>query len=392
MTPILLPKLGESITSAIVIQWFKKVGDPIAVDEPLLAVSTDKVNSEIPSPVAGVVMELLVPIDTEVEVGAPLAIVQTHSSAVTTSAVHSQPLCSQQNHPATVSLLSPAVLRFAQEQGIPIEELHHIAGSGEGGRVTKRDVEQWSAQRATEPVSSPCPSVLASMETIERIPLSPMRKSIAHHLVRSVREIPQASATIDVDLTDALHWVRYHRDSWLRQEQAKLTITTLVIESLCRGLKKYPLLNSTLEEEVILCKQDIDLGIAVHIATGLIVPVLRHADRADRGHLSREVARLATAAREESLHPNDVQGASFTLTNFGMTGALMGTPILPYPQVGILGIGTIQKRVVVRPDGTFAARDVAYITITFDHRVVDGIYACEFLASLKADLESCPPE
>lgn len=389
MTPIVLPKLGESITSATVIQWFKKVGDSIAVDEPLLAVSTDKVNSEIPSPIAGVVMELLVPIDTEVEVGTPLAMVATHGE-IAQKTVHtpiSSLECPQVAAAASSSVLSPAVLRFAQEQGIPLEQLDQVRGSGEGGRVTKKDVEQWVAQQSRSQGS-------LSIETqgVERIPLSPMRKAIAYHLMRSVREVPQASATIEVDLTEALHWIRRHRESWMKTEQAKLTITTRLIECLCRALQQYPLLNSTLDGDTILCKKEVHLGIAVHIAEGLMVPVLRGASQASRAHLSREVARLAAAARAETLRPDEVQGATFTLTNFGMTGALLGTPILPYPQAGILGIGTIQPRVIVLPDGSFAARDMAYLTLTFDHRIVDGIYACEFLAKVKEELERAPSE
>ncbi|MCC5831424.1 MAG: 2-oxo acid dehydrogenase subunit E2 [Chlamydiales bacterium] len=378
-----LPKLGESIVNATVVQWLKKTGDQVAVDEALLEVSTDKVNSEIPSPVAGVVKEILVKVDEEIEVGTPLLKIEVdavapYAPALETARAHAVP-CSARKGKEEV--FTPAVLRLAQMEGIAFETLRKIDGSGEGGRITKKDVERFAANKRTPP--NP-----VEQEGEERIRLSGMRKMIADNMVRSFYEAPHASLVSEADVTDVMRLIVQEKERFKQTHGVKLTITSFLIQALTKALRQFPMLNASLEEETIIMKRFINVGIAVNVDKGLIVPVIKNCHERNLVSLARSVADLSSRARTGKLSADEVSGGTVTLTNFGMTGALIGVPIIRYPEVAIIGAGTIQKRVVVREDDSLAVRQMIYLTLTFDHRIIDGIYGCQFLAAFKHHLES----
>lgn len=378
-----LPKLGESIVGATVVQWLKEVGDEVSIDEALLEVSTDKVNSEIPSPVAGVIKEKLVEPDQEIEVGAPLVKievgeVQARPAVAEPVAEQAHPTCP---HQGKEDVFTPAVLRLAQVEGISMEQLRTIKGSGEGGRITKKDVEKFVAKKFEPAESQP-------EQTPDKIKLSGMRKAIADNMVRSFYEAPHASLVAEADVTDVMQLIKREKARFLETHGVKLTITSFLIQAMTKALQQFPMLNASLVDETIIIKKHINVGIAVNVDKGLMVPVIRNCQERNLVSLASAVADLSTRARTSKLSPDEVAEGTVTLTNFGMTGALIGTPIIRYPEVAIIGAGTIQKRVVVRDDDSMAVRQMMYLTLTFDHRIIDGIYGCQFLEAFKNHLES----
>lgn len=388
---ILLPKLGESILGATVVQWLKKVGDQVSLDEPLLEVATDKVNSEIPSPVAGVLREIVADVDAEIEVGAKLAIIEVGAAIQATAASSPmQPATppQEQHHSDEDSFLSPAVLRLAEMERLSLDTLRKIEGTGERGRVTKRDVERFLERQKKCPheVSPPLSVISSSQE--ERVKMTGMRKAIAENMVRSFYEAPHASLMTEVDVTDVMQLISREKERFLQAHGVKLTITSFIMQALAKAVEQYPLLNAVLEDETIILKRYIHIGIAVNIPGGLVVPVVKNCHERTLVSIAKNIADLSSRARAGKLAPDEVQEGTITLTNFGMTGALIGVPIIRHPEVAIVGAGAIQKRVVVREDDSFAVRQMMYLTLTFDHRVIDGIYGCEFLAAFKKNLES----
>lgn len=377
---ISLPKLGESIVSATVVQWFKKEGDHVALDESLLEVSTDKINSEIPSPVAGVLSKILAPAGTEVQVGEMLAVVQGGQGV-------QAPLTQQPSHAASPEssssemqdFLSPSVMRLLNEKKIPLSSIDKIPHTGQGGRLTKQDVEQYIAS-----LSSACPGKKVD---VERVKMSAMRKAIADNMVKSFYEAPHASLVTEVDVTPVMQLIQERKQSFQEQHGAKLTITAFAARAICRALKEFPLINASLEEDTIVVKHYINLGIAVSVDQGVMVPVIRHCHTLSLAQISQEIATLALKAREHRLTSAEVQQGTITMTNFGMTGTLIGIPIIRYPEVAIVGLGAIVKKVVAMSDNSIAIRSVMQVSLTFDHRVLDGLYGCGFLSALKKHLE-----
>ena len=394
---VVLPKLGESIVGATIVQWLKKEGDRVSLDEALVEVSTDKVNSEIPSPVAGLLKEICATIDQEIEVGALLAKIEVTKDAAL-------PLENRESPPTPVpsaarqgkeEIFSPTVMRLAQLEGISIDTLRKIDGTGEGGRITKKDVERFAQshhQPAKQTSSSPCPLAAGEMPISsggeERIVMSGMRKAIADNMVRSFYEAPHASLVMEADVTDVMKLIAREKERFLEGHGVKLTITSFLVQALAKSLQQYPLLNASLEGDTIVMKRYVNIGIAVNIEKGLIVPVIKNCQERSLVSIAKAVADLSGRARATKLSPADISEGTVTLTNFGMTGALIGVPIIRYPEVAIVGAGTLQKRVVVRDDDSLAIRQMIYLTLTFDHRVIDGIYGCQFLASFKHHLES----
>lgn len=401
---LLLPKLGESIVGATVVKWLKAEGQPIFLDEPLLEVSTDKVNSEIPSPVAGVLKEICVREEQEIEVGALLAKIEKSSSA--SRAAVAQPTSLHIENSQAIGgkeeCFSPAVLRLAQVEGLSMELLRKIDGSGEGGRITKKDVERFvearMQQRGFQEVppkellevnekeqKTSCPLFSA---TEERIALSGMRKAIADNMVRSFYEAPHASLVMEADVTEIMKMIAREKERFFQAHGAKLSITSFLVQALTKAIQQFPMLNASLDQETIILKRYVNVGIAVNVEKGLMVPVIKNCHERNLVSVAKAIADLSVRARTGKLTPQEVTEGSVTLTNFGMTGALIGVPIIRYPEVAIIGAGTVQKRVVVREDDSFSVRQMLYITLTFDHRVIDGIYGCQFLAALKQHLES----
>jgi len=373
---ITLPKLGESIVSATVVQWFKKVGDAVALDEPLLEVSTDKVNSEIPSPVAGILQEILAESDQELQVGEPLALIAAHASApVVVAATMS---CQKREEAGSdmEDFVSPSVMRLLRERGLSLNEMDRIPRTGQGGRLTKRDVEEYN----------PCQCPTA--DAIERVKMSAMRKAIADNMVKSFYEAPHASLITEVDVTDVLKFIQENKESFFKQSGAKLTISAFAARAIARALQAFPLINSSLEEDTIVMKKFVNLGIAVSVDHGVMVPVIKNCHQKDLAEIAEEIGRLAEKTRAHTLSPDDIKEGSITMTNFGMTGTMIGVPIIRYPEVAIVGLGAITKKVVAMPDDSIAIRKTMFISLTFDHRVLDGIYGCGFLAELKKHLET----
>lgn len=390
---ITLPKLGESIVSATIVNWLKKVGDRIAVDDPLVEVSTDKVSSEIPSPIAGVLVEILAHTHQEIDVGAPLAKISIEST-VSTQIKKNEDLERPKSFSTThqkSGFFSPAVLHLAQKEGISLETLGSLQGTGFEGRVSKKDIERFLQTRISH--SAPCKTkdpknyfVNSSFEEV--IAMNGMRKAIAENMVRSFYQAPHASLVQEVDVTEIMNEIAKIKERFLEVHGAKLTITSFLIKALSNALEEFPLLNASVKEENIIIKKYINVGIAVHVPQGLVVPVIKHCKDLDTICVAKALSDVSNKARAGKLLPDDVTEGTITLTNFGMSGALMGIPIIRYPEVAILGAGTIEKRVVVQEDDSIAIRKRMYITLTFDHRVIDGIYGCEFLKCLKNHLSN----
>lgn len=389
---ITLPKLGESIVEATVVQWFKKEGDPVGLDEALLEVSTDKINSEIPSPAAGVLKKILAGPDKLVKVGEPLAILSAKETAHAHVSSHVPPVKEKIQGESTAfsDFFSPAVLRLAREKGISLDELESVPRSGEGGRLSKKDVEDYALQKssskkeicAAPKTTAPCP-----LQT-ERVKMTPLRKAIAENMVKSFYEAPHASLVTEVDVTKAVKQIQAEKESFQAKHGVKLSITTFVAKAMTQAIHAFPLINSSLEDDTIVMKRFINLGIAVSVDQGVMVPVIKNAQTMDLPQLAKAISAVATKARQHQLTLEDVQGGSITLTNFGMAGTLIGIPIIRYPEVAIVGLGAIHKKVVVMDDETLSIRSIMNVSLTFDHRVLDGLYGCGFLNELKKHIEN----
>ncbi|MEK7339246.1 MAG: dihydrolipoamide acetyltransferase family protein [Candidatus Rhabdochlamydia sp.] len=378
-TKVLLPKLGESIHSAIIVQWFKKVGEVVQLDEPLLEVSTDKINSEIPSPIAGVLQEICTEVDQEVQVGELLAIISTEGMQTKKNL--------EKNTPSPISIsveqnqdfFSPALLRLARENKLNLEELQKITGTGSGGRITKRDLELYLEKRTKKEESS--------LQPIERLQMTGMRKAIADNMVRSFYEAPHATLITEIDITDVMQCIQKEKQNFLEKYQAKLTLTSFIARALVKALQEFPLLNSSLDKDTILMKRFINLGIAVSVEQGLLVPVLKGAQELSLPKIAQGISDLSHKARTGKLVPDDVIEGTITITNFGMSGVQIGIPIIRYPEVAIIGVGASYRKVVPREDDSLAICHMVNLSLTFDHRVLDGMYGCAFLNALKHHLE-----
>lgn len=373
---ISLPKLGESILSATVVQWFKKEGDSVALDEPLLEVATDKVNSEIPSPVTGVLEQIFAWPDQELQIGERLAIIST--SAMVPAAVTPAPITSARAHltAGQENFLSPAVLKLLREKGLALSDIDQIPHTGEAGRLTKKDVENF----VPKPICRASPST-------ERVKMTAMRKAIADNMVKSFYQAPHASLITEVDVTHILKCIQEHKLSFLAQTGSKLTITSFAARAMTRALQTFPLINASLDGDTIVMKRFVNLGIAVSVDQGVMVPVIKDCQSKNLAEIAKKIGELAEKTRSHTLTPDDVAEGSITMTNFGMAGTLIGIPIIRYPEVAIVGLGAISKKVVAMPDDSIAIRSVMFVSLTFDHRVLDGIYGCGFLNALQKHLE-----
>lgn len=379
---VTLPKLGESILNATIVQWFKKEGDAIKKDEPLLEVATDKVNSEIPSPVSGILKKIYAAADQELVVGDKLCLISqqttTAETVQKTTITHTEETDEGSDQK---DYYSPAVLRLARELKIPFETLEKMSGTGAGGRVTKKDLEEFASKKTS------CPKAIPSGEGIEHIKMGPLRKAISQSVTRSYQEVPPASLIQEIDVTEVLATIQKEKESFFKKHQAKLSITSFLARAITRALKEFPWLNASLHEDTIVVKHFINLGIAVSVEKGVIIPVIRNCEKLSLSDIAKKVQEFAKNARTSSLHPDDVQEGTITMTNFGMAGIKIGLPILRYPEVAIIGIGGISNEVKVLENGEFGVRAIMNITLTFDHRVIDGMYGCGFLNALKTHLE-----
>jgi len=418
-TIITMPALGESVSEGTVTRWLKGVGDSVAVDEALLEVSTDKVDTEIPSPVAGTIISIDVPVDTTVPVGARLAVIggsgATPASApvvaapVVAAPVVAAPVTPVVTPPAPVvvpaavsqpldAYVTPIVRKLASELGV---NLANVTGTGVGGRIRKEDV-QAAAPKATTAVAASAPiSTAPSQRTTPAVAASPLRgttvtmsrlrKVIAARMVESLQVSAQLTTVIEVDVTKIARLRDRSKATFEAREGVKLSFLPFFAVSVCEALKQHPVLNSSVEGDQIIYHGTEHLGIAVDTERGLLVPVIHSAGDLNMGGIARKIADLAARTRDNKVTPDELGGGTFTLTNTGSRGALFDTPIINQPQVAILGLGAIVKRpmVVKGEDGgeTIAIRSMVYLALSYDHRVVDGADAARFLVTLKERLE-----
>ena len=408
-TIITMPALGESVSEGTVTRWLKGVGDSIAVDEALLEVSTDKVDTEIPSPVAGTIISIDVPVDTTVPVGARLAViggagaVAAPVAPATPAPVVAAPVVAAQPLDAYVT---PIVRKLASELGV---NLSSITGTGVGGRIRKEDVQSAAPKAApaaaasTPTVSTPpaAPATAPAQRSTATVPVSPLRgttvkmsrlrKVIAARMVESLQVSAQLTTVIEVDVTKIARLRDRSKATFEAREGVKLSFLPFFAVAVCEALKQHPVLNSSVEDDQVIYHGAEHLGIAVDTERGLLVPVIHSAGDLNMGGIARKISDLAARTRENKVSPDELGGGTFTLTNTGSRGALFDTPIINQPQVAILGLGAVVKRpMVVRgEDGgeTIAIRSMVYLGLSYDHRVVDGADAARFLVTLKERLE-----
>jgi 2-oxoglutarate dehydrogenase E2 component (dihydrolipoamide succinyltransferase) len=431
---VVMPQMGESLAEGTLVRWIKKPGDQVERDESLFEISTDKIDTDVPSPAAGTLQAILVHEGQTVEVGARVAVIDDGveaAAAVTTSAPPISQRQTQQEEPAghfksahapqLVSFrrdpspaagapashrsFSPAVLGEARRGGVTLQALTSLSGSGRGGRVTKADVARFIASASSADRPAPArdggDTTAVPREYLYRpapedqvVPMSVVRRKIADHVSWSMRISPHASAFAECDMTAAVDLVRRERDGFLAREGVPLTFTALAAVALAQSLREFRVFNASVVDDAIVVKPRVHLGIAVALpdSDDVIVPVVRDADGLSITGMARAIADVASRARARRLRVEDVQGGTITLTNPGMFGGLTGTPILNQPQVAILGLGAIVKRAVVLDDDRIEPRSMMTIALTFDHRAADGMAAFKFLARVKARLEAVSEE
>lgn len=432
-TKVLMPQMGESISEGTLTKWHKKVGEKVEREEVLFEISTDKVDTEIPSPVAGVLTQQLAKEGDVVKVNSVVAIVDDAATASATPAKAAQAAPSPASvapSPAAAApseapkqhvapglgdlqgdrdriLSSPLVRKMAAEHNV---DLRGVTGTGESGRITKNDimahlssgnVPKIVASAAAAVSSAPRPSSQASSLVdamggqegvvdgvrVSRVPMTSMRKKIAEHMVMSKRTSPHVTSIIEVDLQKVVDLRQKFKDKFEAQHGFKLSFMPFFMAAALEGIKAVPGVNSSVEGDTIVYKRDVNLGIAVALDWGLIVPVIKHAQDLNVAGLGRNLNDLAEKARNKKLAPDDVKGGTFSISNFGGFGTLIGQPIINQPQVAIMGIGAMVKKPVVINDA-IAIRTCCYVVLTFDHRILDGADSGKFLSTVKATLEN----
>lgn len=408
---IKMPQLGESVTEGTVGRWLKAVGDHVEKYEPLLEVVTDKVDTEITSEAEGVLLSISVQEGETVGVGTVLAVIGEEGEAVPaeTQAAPAQAAAVEPPAPTKpaaeradgkparkspgAARISPVVGRIAAEHGINVDD---VPGTGRGGRVTKKDILRFIEERERQREAAPPPPARPPEEVPAAVPgeiieLTPMRRRIAEHMVLSKHTAPHVTSVMEVDMSAVARYREAHKAEFEQREGVKLTYMPFVIQAVVEGLQEHPLVNSSFTDEGIELKKEINIGIAVALDQGLIVPVIKNASDKSLAGLAKAVNDLATRARNRQLHPDEVHGGTFTITNHGAAGTLLGTPIINQPQAAILGTGVVQKRpVVVEVDGVdaIAIKPMMYLSLSFDHRILDGATADAFLADVKRRLET----
>jgi 2-oxoglutarate dehydrogenase E2 component (dihydrolipoamide succinyltransferase) len=452
---MVMPKMGESIMEGTVLKWLKQVGDAIEQDESVLEVATDKVDTEVPAIYAGVLQEILVQEGQVVAVGAPIAVIETDAASAGAAAPtaapatpqetpapslngaetqvpylpeHSDPQASQRLAVAQPGrFYSPLVLSIARQEGISMADLEYLPGTGKEGRVTKQDILAYvendkqaasapaaapqpaaqpqptstapapapaapAAQPAPAVASKPAPSVSGNNELIE---MDRMRKMIAQRMVDSKRISPHVTSFVEADVTELVNWRNKHKDAYKKREGENLTFTPIFIQAVARAIQDFPMINVSIDGDYIIKKRDINIGVAVALPSGnLIVPVIHNADQLNLNGLSKRVNDLATRARANKLKPEDLEGGTYTLSNVGSFGNVMGTPIIMQPQVAIMAVGAIKKKpaVIETPQGDLIGiRHFMFLSHSYDHRVVDGSLGGMFVRKVADYLEQFDP-
>lgn len=416
-----MPKLGESITSAAIITWFKNVGDTIEKDEMLLEVATDKVDSEVPSTVSGVIEEILFEANEVIKIGETIAIIKNdekksnpkpnkkvssdliekphnNNTAPHNSKTPQQlPVANQNNN----TFYSPLIISIAKTHHISFEELARIPATGNEGRLRKSDVFKYINEgrpfKFVQPSSNHdktgyrIPQLNLDKGNGKRIKMDRTRQMIADHMVYSKHTSPHVTAYVEADLTDLVNWRNHNKVKFFDKYGEKLTFTPLFVEAVAKAVQAFPMINVSVDGKEVIVKEPINIGMATALPNGnLIVPVVKNANKKSLVELAIEVNQLATKARENNLAPEDIKGSTFTISNVGTFGSLMGTPIINQPEVAILALGIIKKRAeVIETTGgdEIAIRSMMYLSLSFDHRVVDGYLGGSFLKQIANNLE-----
>lgn len=444
---LVMPKMGESITEATILKWLKEPGDKVQQDETVLEIATDKVDSEIPSTAEGVIEQILFDVNAVVSIGTVIAIIRTDvprtnkdeqpvipvietplidsayvETANTPVAQSSESLVNRRPHSLMNKFYSPLVLNIAASEGISASDLESIPGTGNDARVTKKDILQFIEQKNKKaeitlyPKDPPISvsyvnqavkeelvfsAVVSSKEpdqppvqntgNTEIIEMDRMRKLIADHMVRSKQISAHVTSFSEADVTNMVMWREKVKHEFENREGTKITFTPLFVEAVIKCIKRFPLINSSVDGHKIIIKKEINIGMATALSNGsLIVPVIRNADQFNLVGLTKQVNSLASNARSNKLKPEDIQGGTFTLTNVGSFGSLMGTPIINQPQVAILAVGAIKKRPVVietSSGDSIAIRHMMYLSMSYDHRIIDGSLGASFLTAVANELE-----
>ncbi len=420
---ILMPKMGESIEEATITKWFVKEGDTVVEDDVLLEIATDKVDSEIPSPVEGVIKKILFSQDDTIAVGTVIAVIdmdgvsEIGAEESSPDAVSETPVAEIEKKVAVAAapapltenvqsqsgrFYSPLVKKIAKEENISQSELDAIPGSGINGRVNKNDVLAYlesrqggktvSQQAESAPVKAPIALPVKKSEGDEVIEMSRLRKLIAGHMIHSKQTSAHVSNMLEIDVTNVVNWRTKNKDEFLKKEGEKLTYLPLFLEATVKALRDYPMINSSVDGDNIIVKKDINLGIAVSLEdNNLIVPNIKNADNLNLTGITKQLNGLARAARSSKLSPDDISGGTFTVTNFGTFKNDIGTPIINQPEVAILAVGAIKKKpaVIETSEGDMIAiRHKMWLSLTYDHRIIDGALGGAFLKSLGDYIES----
>ncbi|MEJ5315827.1 MAG: dihydrolipoamide acetyltransferase family protein [Tenuifilum sp.] len=429
---IVLPAMGEGVTEAKITKWLVKPGDLVEVDQPLVEIATDKVDSEVPSTSKGKVKQLLFNEGDSPQVGQAICILEVEGVIAEGSKTHvspAEPKSAQKEKPVakpieikekaevkqeikTLRYLSPLVRSMAKQENIALEELEKIEGTGLDGRITKDDLLKYIENRSNRisqieaeakeriqtetPIQYTSPTdTNSSVLAHEVVPMDRMRKLIADHMVRSKQTSAHVASFIEVDVTNMVNWRETNKDKFQKTYGDKLTLTHLFAQATIAEVKRYPLLNSSVEGDNIILKRDVNLGIATALPNGnLIVPVVKRAETLNLIGIAKSINDLAQRARDNKLKPDEIVGGTFTITNLGSFDTLTGTPIINQPQVAILAIGAVKKRPVVieTPSGDMIAiRHICILSLSYDHRVIDGALAGQFLKSLRDRLENFTP-
>nr|WP_109098421.1 dihydrolipoamide acetyltransferase family protein [Aquimarina sp. AU58] len=422
-----MPKMGESISEATILNWLKNVGDTVEEDETILEVATDKVDSEVPSPCHGVITEIRYQPNEVVKIGQVIAVInadavsgsshqKSEETETTIERSQKKPEPSVQIESRGTSssdfknlnlgendgFLSPLIISIAQKENITIEELQSIAGTGVEGRIRKSDVMKYLKNRKYPLPSRPQPQSpkstynappISFIEGKDRIvEMDRMRKMIADHMVYSKHTSPHVTSYIEVDVTNIVNWRNEVKVKFQEKHGEKLTFTPIFVEAVAKAIQEYPMINVSVDDKKIVVHNDINVGMATALPNGnLIVPVVKNADEKNLLGLAKRVNHLANSARNNALKPDEIQGSTFTISNVGTFGSLMGTPIINQPEVAILALGIIKKRpevITTETGDEIAIRSMMYLSLSFDHRVVDGFLGGSFLRKVGDELEA----
>jgi 2-oxoglutarate dehydrogenase E2 component (dihydrolipoamide succinyltransferase) len=420
---LIMPKMGESIIEATILRWVKNIGDKVAMDESVLEIATDKVDSEVPSPVEGTLVEIRFKENDVVPIGTVIAIIATGAESVaptasptvaeTPTAAATPQVTAATTTPATTAtdfsaserFYSPLVRNIAKQENIALIELDKIAGSGAEGRVTKKDILAHVENRQAAPVAAsvaPAPKAVAPATTsvatsvsvsgnVEIIEMDRMRKLIADHMVMSKQTSPHVTSFVEADVTNMFNWRSKVKGEFAKKYNENITFTPIFVEAVAKAIRDFPMINASIDGTKIILKKDVNIGMAAALPSGnLIVPVIKGADQLNLAGLTTKVNDLAGRARNNQLKPDEIQGGTFTLTNVGTFGNVMGTPIINQPQVAILATGAIKKKPAVLETefgDVIAIRQMMFLSLSYDHRVVDGALGGSFLRRVADYLE-----